>query len=85
MLTEDYVHRIGRTARSTNSGTAFTLITNDNARHLPKLIDLLKEANQEISEDVLKMARQFCGPRYGNSNNFKPSKFLLLFNMPNTA
>jgi superfamily II DNA/RNA helicase len=79
MLTEDYVHRIGRTARSTNSGTAFTLITNENARHLPKLFELLKDTQQEISEDLLKLARQFCGPRYGNLGNYKASKFYYYF------
>jgi superfamily II DNA/RNA helicase len=79
MATEDYVHRIGRTARSSKTGTAYTLVTNDNARHLPKLLELLKEANQEVSEDLLKMARQFCGPRYGNSSNYKPSMLFFDF------
>ena len=74
MLTEDYVHRIGRTARSSNHGTSYTFITNDNARHLPKLIELLRDANQEISDELLSMAKQMCGSRFQSGNNFKQSK-----------
>ena len=33
-MTEDYVHRIGRTARMEKKGTAFTLFTSDNAKHV---------------------------------------------------
>jgi hypothetical protein len=55
--TEDYVHRIGRTARSTNTGTSFTFLTSDNARHVPKLIEVLREANQYVSDDLMNMGR----------------------------
>lgn len=43
---EDYVHRIGRTGRSNNTGTAYTLFTNQNAPKANDLINVLKEANQ---------------------------------------
>lgn len=43
---EDYVHRIGRTGRSNNTGTAYTLFTNTNANKANDLIQVLKEANQ---------------------------------------
>lgn len=43
---EDYVHRIGRTGRSNNTGTAYTLFTNSNANKANDLIQVLKEANQ---------------------------------------
>jgi superfamily II DNA/RNA helicase len=66
MLTEDYIHRIGRTARSTNTGTAYTFITNDNARHLIKLLEILRDTNQEISEDLLRLAKQ---SGYGGRTN----------------
>lgn len=80
MLTEDYVHRIGRTARSTNTGTAFTFVTSENARHMPKLIEILRDTNQEISEELMSMTRQFGGSRYGNSMGGRSSKkFQLLF------
>lgn len=43
---EDYVHRIGRTGRSNNTGTAYTLFTYQNASKAGDLINVLKEANQ---------------------------------------
>lgn len=43
---EDYVHRIGRTGRSNNTGTAYTLFTYQNASKANDLIQVLKEANQ---------------------------------------
>lgn len=46
---EDYVHRIGRTGRSNNTGTAYTLFTYQNAAKAGDLINVLKEANQVCS------------------------------------
>jgi superfamily II DNA/RNA helicase len=43
---EDYVHRIGRTGRSSNTGTAYTLFTTQNAAKANDLINVLREANQ---------------------------------------
>lgn len=45
---EDYVHRIGRTGRSNNTGTAYTLFTTGNGPKANDLINVLKEANQVI-------------------------------------
>ena len=39
---EDYVHRIGRTARAGNKGTAITLCCEDFAQHLERVEDYLK-------------------------------------------
>lgn len=63
--TEDYVHRIGRTARNSNSGTSFTFVTRNNSRHLSALIDVLRETNQYIGDDVLNLAG-IRGGAYGN-------------------
>ncbi len=57
MAAEDYIHRIGRTARSTNTGIAYTFITRDNSRHVPQLISVLKEANQFVSEQLQSLVR----------------------------
>lgn len=45
---EDYVHRIGRTGRSNNTGTAYTLFTGQNSGKATDLISVLQEANQVI-------------------------------------
>ena len=49
---EDYVHRIGRTGRKTkdgfNEGNAITFFTRDNYGKARKLVDIMKEANQEV-------------------------------------
>ena len=55
--TEDYIHRIGRTGRGGKSGTSYTFLTYDNAKHVPKLIEVLREANQFVSEALMNM----CG------------------------
>ena len=46
---EDYVHRIGRTARAEQSGTAYTFFTPDNSKQARDLIEVLREANQQIN------------------------------------
>ena len=53
---EDYVHRIGRTARSGKTGTAYTFFTASNVRQSPNLIALLREANQPVNPDLLRLA-----------------------------
>lgn len=45
---EDYIHRIGRTARHDKEGTAISLFTEDNTNIARKLIQVLKETNQTI-------------------------------------
>ena len=52
---EDYVHRIGRTARASKKGTAYTFFTMDNVAKLEDLISVLKEAKQEINPKLLEM------------------------------
>ena len=49
---EDYVHRIGRTARATKTGTAFTLFTPDDATHAAELIKVMRQANQEVDDQL---------------------------------
>lgn len=45
---EDYVHRIGRTGRSSKTGTAYTFFTRNNGKQANDLIGVLREANQVI-------------------------------------
>ncbi|KAK4087941.1 dead box ATP-dependent rna helicase [Purpureocillium lilacinum] len=51
---EDYVHRIGRTGRAGNTGEAITLFTAQDKAHSGSLVNILKGANQEVPEDLLK-------------------------------
>lgn len=53
---EDYVHRIGRTARAGNTGTAYTFFTPDNLKQANDLVGVLREANQVINPKLLQLA-----------------------------
>ena len=70
---EDYVHRIGRTARgSATEGRAYTFFTRDNRGCARDLIALMKDSEQEIPAALQEMApapRQ-QGPRYGGRGGF---------------
>lgn len=54
---EDYIHRIGRTGRHENKGVSHTILTDEDARQASSLIEVLKEANQEIPQDLDDLAR----------------------------
>lgn len=53
---EDYIHRIGRTGRCNNTGTAYTFFTPNNASKARDLIDVLKEAKQVINPKLVELA-----------------------------
>ncbi|XP_030064291.1 probable ATP-dependent RNA helicase DDX5 [Microcaecilia unicolor] len=52
---EDYVHRIGRTARGSKTGTAYTFFTPNNVKQVSDLISVLREANQAINPKLLQL------------------------------
>lgn len=54
---EDYVHRIGRTARGDAQGLAYTFFTADDAKRATQLIGVLRRANQEVPDALLKYDR----------------------------
>ncbi len=59
--TEDYVHRIGRTARAKKTGTAYTFFTKNNAKQAKDLIEIIKEAGQAVPPklyDMMGLAKQ---------------------------
>ncbi|CAH1781792.1 unnamed protein product [Owenia fusiformis] len=61
---EDYVHRIGRTARSTKTGTAYTFFTAGNMKQARDLVSVLREAKQQINpklEQMQSMAKDAFG------------------------
>lgn len=51
---EDYVHRIGRTGRGGLSGVAITFFTKEDKAHSGTLINVLKQAKQEVPEELMK-------------------------------
>ncbi|XP_023277747.1 probable ATP-dependent RNA helicase DDX17 [Seriola lalandi dorsalis] len=76
---EDYVHRIGRTARSTNKGTAYTFFTPGNLRQARDLVRVLQEARQAINPKLLQLVDSGRGAggggrmRYRGSNSNNPN------------
>uniref|UniRef100_A0A1B6DGM6 RNA helicase n=2 Tax=Clastoptera arizonana TaxID=38151 RepID=A0A1B6DGM6_9HEMI len=62
---EDYIHRIGRTGRSHQTGTAYAFFTPTNVKHAGELVAVLTEANQMINPKLMEMA-----------NSSRPSNFM---------
>ncbi|EEB08909.1 ATP-dependent RNA helicase Dbp3 [Schizosaccharomyces japonicus yFS275] len=51
---EDYIHRIGRTGRANTKGTSITLFTPQDKGHAGELINVLRQANQTVPDELLK-------------------------------
>ncbi|KAH8804548.1 ATP-dependent RNA helicase ded1 [Xylogone sp. PMI_703] len=58
---DDYVHRIGRTGRAGNTGISTAFFNRGNRGVVRDLIELLKEANQEIPSFLENIAREGSG------------------------
>ncbi len=58
---DDYVHRIGRTGRAGNTGMSTAFFNRGNRGVVRDLIDLLKEANQEVPGFLESIAREGTG------------------------
>ncbi|KAN0089795.1 DEAD domain containing protein [Hyaloscypha variabilis] len=58
---DDYVHRIGRTGRAGNTGISTAFFNRGNRGVVRDLIDLLKEANQEVPAFLENIAREGSG------------------------
>lgn len=56
---EDYVHRVGRTGRAGNKGTAYTFITPDQDRYAMDIIKALRSSGQGIPPDLQGLSDQF--------------------------
>ncbi|MBE3045078.1 DEAD/DEAH box helicase [Candidatus Bathyarchaeota archaeon] len=55
---DDYVHRIGRTGRAGNTGISTAFFNRGNRGIVRALLDLLKEANQEVPGFLENIARE---------------------------
>jgi ATP-dependent RNA helicase RhlE len=77
---EDYIHRIGRTARAETTGTAITLVNERDSRKLKTIEQLIgKEITQnvlppELGEAPVFRDRKPSDNRNRNRNNFKKRK-----------
>lgn len=72
---EDYIHRIGRTARSQKTGTAYTFFTPNNMRQATDLISVLREASQAINPKLLQMAEDRGGhSRGGRGGDYRDDR-----------
>ncbi|GAA6006513.1 hypothetical protein JCM10207_004958 [Rhodosporidiobolus poonsookiae] len=58
---DDYVHRIGRTGRAGNTGAATAFFNRGNRNIVRELIELLKEAHQDVPEWLESVAREAGG------------------------
>ncbi|XP_051167670.1 uncharacterized protein LOC127285609 isoform X2 [Leptopilina boulardi] len=66
---EDYIHRIGRTGRKHQTGTAYAFFTTQNMRHAGDLIEVLREAGQSINPRLSEMAEMAKTSSSGNKGN----------------
>lgn len=77
---EDYIHRIGRTGRCEQTGTAYTFFTPGNARQARELLAVMHEAGQTACKELHDIAKNAQGgkgnmrsnQRYGRQDNYRP-------------
>jgi ATP-dependent RNA helicase DDX5/DBP2 len=62
---EDYIHRIGRTGRAGAKGIAYTFFTQGDRKLATDLVDVLTNAEQEIPDELRRMARPKFHPGGG--------------------
>ncbi|KAJ3116856.1 hypothetical protein HDU96_008637 [Phlyctochytrium bullatum] len=68
LTTEDYCHRIGRTGRAGKKGIAYTFFTQHDKSHSGTLINVLKQAGQEVPPELMKFGttvKKKLDPVYG--------------------
>ena len=70
---EDYIHRIGRTGRSNNSGTAYTFFTPENSAKARDLVSVLREANQVVNPKLIELQNSSRGYGGGRSEYYSPN------------
>jgi superfamily II DNA/RNA helicase len=55
---EDYVHRIGRTARAGAYGNAISFLVDDDAKKAKDLIDLMQQSGQKVPSELFDLAKR---------------------------
>lgn len=56
LVMEDYVHRIGRTGRAGESGSAYTIFCPDDKQHARQLVRILEDSGQKVPAELSKIA-----------------------------
>ena len=78
---EDYVHRVGRTGRAGNKGTAVTFISQEEEKFAPDLVKAMTDAKQPVPSDLRLMADEYAKKKKeglvvgGKSSGFGGSGF----------
>lgn len=68
---EDYVHRIGRTARAGAKGSAYSFFTTANARLAKQIVAILEEADQTVPPQLTKFAATAAGSSTMGNTSFR--------------
>jgi len=71
---EDYIHRIGRTARAERTGTAYTFFTHGDSKNASELVSVMEEAGQTVPPKLQSLAGNSYGggrkrQRYSSESN----------------
>lgn len=72
---EDYVHRIGRTARGDRTGVSYTFFGEADKRHAADLVTLLKKSEQQVPKELLDMMPRSFGSNRNNGRDFGRKSF----------
>lgn len=72
---EDYIHRIGRTARAERTGTAYTFFTEVNGKYAADLVQVMEEAGQTVPPKLAELGgKSYSGKkrmRYSSESDDK--------------
>lgn len=71
---EDYVHRIGRTGRCQQAGTAYAFFTVNNQRQAKDLIAVLEDAGQNVSPQLLDLVQSAKNNQTGRNNRWNNNR-----------
>jgi ATP-dependent RNA helicase DDX46/PRP5 len=72
---EDYVHRVGRTGRAGNKGTAVTFISEEEERFAPDLVKAMTDARRAVPADLREMAERYDAKRKKGAGEKKRGGF----------